>query len=514
MKNFNIGGKGKTPDDKAPAPGASGAKEPITTPADLAKSRLAGKPKKEAAAEKPKKERPVKEKKVKSENPPGIGEKSSGSKRRTALLALLLLVVLGGAATFYMNSMNSNKSDFVMNPNAGAPGMRVPTGVRKPAPGAPGIPPIQVKGAPAPAAAQKVNPQANPAAKSQPKAPERIAAQRTPNLLPPDELKKLPEEKKPATPAKVQKNQPTATMPPKPVVAGKPLTQQEQIAMRNKMLAMKHKQEAAAKAAPVVPVKKEKPVIVAKNEAIRKKTKINKPQRMPVAVNRAPEPIRTRTPNRAVSKPVGTTRERVVSTKKATARKTRRVSPSETYGRGEKIARQSPRSNMIYIVDPSLRSKSARRAAIYGDTYRPVTPPSNSVNIKKFPDGSIESTSKIDFYSWPGGRSEGNSKTLFDSEPDFGNRNRDGAAEELNAVKKFYMVLVKQSQDPEELRQIGRKMGLDSLSPEIKETTQNGQPTYWLTVGHYTSPDKASNKASELRSLGYKTTVVSEKVYY
>ncbi|MFA6447952.1 MAG: hypothetical protein WCX65_00650 [bacterium] len=123
--------------------------------------------------------------------------------------------------------------------------------------------------------------------------------------------------------------------------------------------------------------------------------------------------------------------------------------------------------------------------------------------------------SKDGFYDWPGGSSKGNNKGLFDSQPSkLLKQEKEKAMDEFSSVKMLYMVLVKEADNPEELKSIGRRMPSVTPSPEIKQTESHGRQVYWLTVGHYTTADKAYNKAQELKSMGVDTTVVSEKIYY
>ncbi len=117
-------------------------------------------------------------------------------------------------------------------------------------------------------------------------------------------------------------------------------------------------------------------------------------------------------------------------------------------------------------------------------------------------------------FDWPGGKSAGVSKSLLDDTPEMEKSKRSMAEEEFNLSKRFYMVLVKESKTVEPLRKLAGKLKVMTLSPEIKKTVSHGQSIYWLTVGHYTNKNTAANKAREITSMGYKTTIVSEVIHY
>lgn len=168
-------------------------------------------------------------------------------------------------------------------------------------------------------------------------------------------------------------------------------------------------------------------------------------------------------------------------------------------------------------------------AAPSGKSYRKVQAPA-TVQIVALPRGGYaggtahaRGTVKENFtrtadvlYDWPGGQSKGKSKNLFQEQPESEvvRQEREKMMDEFASVEKLYMVLIKESADPEELRDYGRLMPHTTPPLEIKQTTSHGRQVYWLTVGHYTTVDKAYNKSQELKSMGVETTVVSEKIYY
>ncbi len=79
-------------------------------------------------------------------------------------------------------------------------------------------------------------------------------------------------------------------------------------------------------------------------------------------------------------------------------------------------------------------------------------------------------------------------------------------------TKKFYMVLIEESDNLDEVRAAASDLKAYSIIPEVKTVKRHGKNVYWLTVGHYTSESKAFNKAQELRNTGFATSVVSEQV--
>lgn len=125
------------------------------------------------------------------------------------------------------------------------------------------------------------------------------------------------------------------------------------------------------------------------------------------------------------------------------------------------------------------------------------------------PRGSMD-----DLFSWPAGKSFGSSKSLNTKSPNSKYSTVSDINPELKLEKTFYMVLIKESNDVEELRRLASKMKLHNPAPEIKATVSFGRPIYWLTVGHYTSEYKAFNKAHEISERGFPTTIVSEDIYY
>jgi len=151
-------------------------------------------------------------------------------------------------------------------------------------------------------------------------------------------------------------------------------------------------------------------------------------------------------------------------------------------------------------VAAKVQSSPAKR------TTRPAT-----VQIARVPSASSADSSLFD---WPGGQSAGSSKSLFDPAPRVAGTEQKKALDDLAASKTFYSVLIRESSDVEELRALGRRINLGTVSPEIKQTVSHGRNVYWLTVGHYTTSGKAHNKAEELKSLGFQATVISEKSYY
>lgn len=125
------------------------------------------------------------------------------------------------------------------------------------------------------------------------------------------------------------------------------------------------------------------------------------------------------------------------------------------------------------------------------------------------PRGSMD-----DLFSWTEGKSFGSSKSLTKKSPDTRYSTVSDINSELKLEKKYYMVLIKESNNVEELRRLASNLKINTPAPEIKATVSFGRPVYWLTVGHYTSEYKAFNKAHEIREKGFPTTIVSENVFY
>lgn len=150
---------------------------------------------------------------------------------------------------------------------------------------------------------------------------------------------------------------------------------------------------------------------------------------------------------------------------------------------------------------------------ITGQTLYNTLPPSNSlIDVSDITKKKYDPSDAL--FDWPGGQSAGVKKSFLDETPDINTGKRSPAEEEFNISKKFYMVLVSESKTVEPLRELARELKLKTLAPEIKKTVSHGQPIYWLTVGHYTNKNAAGNKAREISSMGYRTTIVSEVVHY
>lgn len=119
-----------------------------------------------------------------------------------------------------------------------------------------------------------------------------------------------------------------------------------------------------------------------------------------------------------------------------------------------------------------------------------------------------------DLFSWPAGKSFGSSKSLNTNSPNSKYSTVSDINSELKLEKTYFMVLIKESNDVEELRRLANRLKVNNPAPEIKATVSFGRPIYWLTVGHYTSEYKAFNKAHEISEMGFPTTIVSENVFY
>ena len=88
------------------------------------------------------------------------------------------------------------------------------------------------------------------------------------------------------------------------------------------------------------------------------------------------------------------------------------------------------------------------------------------------------------------------------------------AEEEFRKPTIFYFVLVYRSTDKSELINTAHNLNLDTLDPEILTKYDGDHIFYWLTVGHYTSENKAYNMMQFIRSKGYAAEIMSEKVYH
>ena len=156
-----------------------------------------------------------------------------------------------------------------------------------------------------------------------------------------------------------------------------------------------------------------------------------------------------------------------------------------------------------------------------GDTSKSVQSVYDNVDIPRTSDlidiTAITESKNIgasnNLFAWPGGKSAGGSKSVFEKSPNFMGKENSPAEADFSRSKVLYMVLVQESLTPEPLREVARKLEVMTLAPEIKKTISHGRQIYWLTVGHYTSKTAAANKAQEIRNMGFPTTVVSEKVY-
>jgi hypothetical protein len=314
----------------------------------------------------------------------------------------------------------------------------------------------------------------------------------------------------------------SATAPGAPSVQKPGMVQGKQTPGTEKLppIAAKAGKPVSAQAGTLVPVVKVKPApkpsVTPQTRPSRRATETQARRPVPAATAAKPA-VRQRPTTRAAKpaqRPAVTARPMPVPTpkpvyayKKAPAKKTtRRTYAQKTYYTNKQAA--------PWKTDYKLKP-TTQVAGVYG----------TSINIKRTSGStdlySIDETEKpyggTDFYPWPGGQSAGKNKSMFDSPPP-----RHGTAraeneeipDEFATSKKLYMVLIKESTNLEDLRWMRTRMNLPSVTPEIKEMNIWGRPVYWLTVGHYTTPEKAYNKAQEIKGMGYSTSVVSEKVHY
>jgi hypothetical protein len=468
MDSFNINKDGKTP-------GKPG--DPMQTPADRARkglfSRKEKAPKQVPAPIAPPAQAGIPQtpsspaaKQPKQKKQAVGGAAAGGSNTsKIILLAILGVVILGAAGFFVFNNLINKPVEMpVANPN-----------IRRPFPGPgntaqrPGIPGNMNT------AAQ----QAGNAAKQtgQPEMQGRPGRPSQATLPTEKELPVLPEKGKPAkrpvsaAPAAQPKHMNQAQVPP-PVVT--------------------RKTEPVLK--PVVAVVPVKPVVKVKQAPVQKVQPVQNTQVVSNKIGtRKPVAKVARVPVRRVAKPV------VIA------------EPMEPVLAAAPKPKAKPAA-----VKYSATSRKRTEASIV--SFRKVTPAA-TVQISSLPNGSRlgrqPSLKDVDnFYDWPGGKSAGHNKDIFDSQPSLLKQEHEKTMDEFSSSKKLYMVLVKEAGDVNELKDMGRKLPSISPPPEIKQTESHGRQVYWLTVGHYTTADKAYNKAQELKSLGVETTVVSEKIYY
>ncbi len=419
------------------------------------------------------------------------GGAAAGSNKSKIILLSILGVVLVGAVAFTLMNSGSSRQPVGVNPNMRRPmtGPAVP-GARGPnIPGrnqvrGPNIPPRtqgqpgvgmnrQQASRPAPGQKQTIpelpKKQQQPVAAAKKEAPaEQIETPQRKPILSPAARKNIRQQARAQQP---EQRRPQIPQTAKPAVQKRP------------------------KVAPVAAAPKAKPVV--------KQTP--KPAPKPAAVSSKPaaKPAVAVAPaKKPVTKP---------ATKKTTypSVASKKVQPkTESVYIGRQSSDRIAESYSAPAAKTSTKSKAPATVQISALPYK------GSKNTGK----TYAHTSSGDLYSWPGGQSKGSSKTLFQeqAEPEVvvQKQEREKMMDEFASVKKLYMVLIKESADPEELRDYGRRMPYTTPPPEIKQTMSHGRQVYWLTVGHYTTADKAYNKAQELKSMGVETTVVSEKIYY
>jgi hypothetical protein len=467
MDNFNVGKGGEPPKQND---------ENALTPADRARkglfSRKEKAPKPAPAPKLPKAPKPAKAAKQ-AEAIPGAatagkpsssitaGSKATGSNTsKVILLAILGITILGAGGFFAVNTFILNKP---------VPPPQMPMNVKNRVPGAGGVMTRQ--------GAQVAGQPAQPGQAGVPKV---------------GELPALSEKGKAAQPAGIT-------------------------AKQNQKLNVTPAPEQPKKA----PAQANESALIAKAPA--KVKKAERPSPPPVVTKKMPEQKAAQPAKRAAAeKTARTTKVKpAVAMANVAAVKPAPAAPKH-------VAAPKPKPKPMVAVKPISTTVSAPAQKHYAKpavTVNRTAPAAATIQISSLPVVRNRGKSKLgnppplpaasdDFYNWPGGSSKGHNKDLFDSQPSQLKQEHEKAMDEFASVKKLYMVLVKESNDPEELRSIGRKMPGITPPPEIKQTESHGRQIYWLTVGHYTTADKAYNKAQELKAMGVETTVVSEKIYY
>lgn len=238
-----------------------------------------------------------------------------------------------------------------------------------------------------------------------------------------------------------------------------------------------------------------------------------------------PAPVAKKPAARTAAKPATAPKPATEKKPAAPARRTATAKPATA---PKRTVATAPAQARRYVPQPApTQKKTAKKAAAKPSDKQSRRAAGTNVDIKRRGDsfglyspgefqrqGKSGGSTGDDFYYWPGGQDAGSNKSLFDSMPAMQDREKEKMLDDFTITKKLYMVLIKESESIEELRAMGRNIRLAYLSPEIKQTMSHGRRVYWLTVGHYTTAEKAYNKEQEIRALGFDTTVVSEKIHY
>ncbi|HOY63262.1 MAG: hypothetical protein BWY28_02398 [bacterium ADurb.Bin236] len=452
MKRINIGGGKPDKGGKKPAPGAAA-------------------PEKTAKVKKEKPPREKKQPKQKAQKAPSGGGQDAGKKK--VVLLVVLIIALGAAgASMYLNSRSSAPPPMpvarAQRPAVGGPETQSPRRIQQPSEdilseGArmdaeqPAAEPIKTTG---PARRGGGGIVVEPPAQAKKITPETSApvqaaqdrsAVRQPTIPKIEDLPNLPERTAEKPAPPVQEHKPAVAKKP----SAKPAAEPAKVASASTSNARQPRISAALDAKPV-----------------------------PAATTQ-PKPARRQQPSAAPAKRAAQAATAPAPAPKAAAKP---------------VSSPAPAKPAVKPVAAKVQSSPAKR------TTRPAT-----VQIARVPSASSADSSLFD---WPGGQSAGSSKSLFDPAPRVAGTEQKKALDDLAASKTFYSVLIRESSDVEELRALGRRINLGTVSPEIKQTVSHGRNVYWLTVGHYTTSGKAHNKAEELKSLGFQATVISEKSYY
>jgi len=455
MKRISIGGEKPEKGDKK---AATGAPNPAA-------------PEKQVKA---KKEKPAREKKQPKQKPQNgkSGDGQDAGKKKVVLLVVLLVALVAVVASLYFNSRPTAPPPMpvarAQRPAVGGPQSKQPSRIQQPSEdqlseGAKidaeqlSAEPIKTTG---PARRGSGGIVVEPPAQAKkittetsvpvPTDQDRSAV-RQPTIPKIEDLPKLPERAADKTATPVQERKPVAATPP----SVKTTAQPEKTASASTSQTRQPRISAAQDAKPV-------PVAATQAKPAQRQPSIATPAKRTAQVATTPAPA-----PKAEAKPVS--------------------SPA-------------PAKTVAKPVSAQVKSSPSKR------TTRPAT-----VQIARVPSASSADSGLFD---WPGGQSAGSSKSLFDPAPRVAGTEQRKALDDLAASKTFYSVLIRESSDVEELRALGRRINLGTVSPEIKQTVSRGRNVYWLTVGHYTTSGKAHNKAEELKSLGFQATVVSEKSYY
>ncbi len=451
MKRINIGGGKPDKGGKKPAPGSAA-------------------PEKTAKVKKEKPPREKKQPKQKAQKAPSGGGQDAG-KKKIVLLVILVIALAGAGASMYFSRPAAPPQMPVaraQRPAVGGPETQSPRRIQQPSEdilseGArmdaeqPAAEPIKTTG---PARRGGGGIVVEPPAQAKKITPETSApvqtaqdrsAVRQPTIPKIEDLPNLPERTAEKPAPPVQEHKPAVAKKP----SAKPAAEPAKVASASTTKTRQPRISAALDAKPV-------PVAKTQSKPAQRQQSSAAPAKRAAQAATAPAPA-----PKAAAKPVS--------------------SPA-------------PAKPAVKPVAAKVQSSPAKR------TTRPAT-----VQIARVPSASSADSSLFD---WPGGQSAGSSKSLFDPAPRVAGTEQKKALDDLAASKTFYSVLIRESSDVEELRALGRRINLGTVSPEIKQTVSHGRNVYWLTVGHYTTSGKAHNKAEELKSLGFQATVISEKSYY